>query len=392
MRGPDAPKNEILQVALRCTERGWPVFPCHPQTKRPVTDNGLKDASKDPATVTEWFTRMPGAMVGIRTGAESGIFVIDCDLAEDIDGAAAFKELFPDLPETITVRTPRNGVHYYFAYPASAEIRNSAGKIAPGVDVRGEGGYVIAAGSRRSDGVYYEPLTNVYPDPPAAPQRLIDLITNGEAVTPLAELANFAKAAASQRTTNGSGEGYGRAALDDECDRVTGAPVGSRNHQLNSSAFSLGQLVGGGVLNESEVRDRLTEAAASLAKDDGADSVRNTISSGLAAGIAQPRTPPEHKQETPRAKNAKEDAEPPPALPWINMSKWDDEPVPEQEWAVLNRIPLHQCVLFSGEGATGKSTVELHRAATHVLARDPSRLARHHAGTGTGDICRCRRR
>jgi putative DNA primase/helicase len=162
-------------VALRCTERGWPIFPCHPQTKRPVIDNGLKDASRDPAVVTKWFTRWPGAMIGVRTGAASGIFVVDCDLAEDIDGVAAFKELFPDLPETITVRTPRGGQHLYFKYPTDGtEIRNSAGKIAPGVDVRGEGGYVIAAGSRRSDGLYYEPLIDVYPDPATAPQQLIE--------------------------------------------------------------------------------------------------------------------------------------------------------------------------------------------------------------------------
>jgi RecA-family ATPase len=68
--------------------------------------------------------------------------------------------------------------------------------------------------------------------------------------------------------------------------------------------------------------------------------------------------------------NKDEDSTPPPPLPFINMSNWDHEPVPEQQWAVLNRIPLGQCVLFSGEGAAGKSTVELHRSAAHALARD----------------------
>jgi RecA-family ATPase len=60
----------------------------------------------------------------------------------------------------------------------------------------------------------------------------------------------------------------------------------------------------------------------------------------------------------------------PAPLSWIDMSNWDNEPIPKQEWAVLNRIPLRQCVLFSGEGAAGKSTVELHRSAAHVLGRD----------------------
>src|SRR5262249_19318597 len=62
--------------------------------------------------------------------------------------------------------------------------------------------------------------------------------------------------------------------------------------------------------------------------------------------------------------------EPPPPLPWIDMSNWDNEPVPQQEWIVLNRIPRRQTVLFSGEGAVGKSIEQMHLSAAHVLARD----------------------
>jgi len=59
-----------------------------------------------------------------------------------------------------------------------------------------------------------------------------------------------------------------------------------------------------------------------------------------------------------------------PALPFIDMTGWDDMPVPDQEWAVLNRIPLRQCALFSGEGSAGKSTTQLHLSAATVLGRD----------------------
>jgi RecA-family ATPase len=59
-----------------------------------------------------------------------------------------------------------------------------------------------------------------------------------------------------------------------------------------------------------------------------------------------------------------------PKLSFIDMSMWDFEPAPEQEWAVYNRIPRRECVLFSGEGATGKSTVQLHLTAASVLGRD----------------------
>lgn len=380
MRTPDAPKNEILQIALQEAERGRLIFPCHNTSKRPLTDDGLYAATRDTETITQWFTRWPGAMIGIRCGRDSGVFVIDCDhdAEKHVDGVAALKQLCPDLPETITIKTPRGGRHYYFAYPDDGrEIRNSAGKIAPGVDVRGEGGYVIAAGSVRSDGVCYELLADVHPGPPPpAPQRLIELCTaNNKPAAAAADpqLANFAKALGGQRSTKRSsnGKGYGAAALDDECDRVARAPVGTRNHQLNASAFSLGQLVAGGVLDEGEVRQRLMHAASDLAKDDGAPSIENTITSGLSAGMAQPRGIPEQRQTATRAKGEqKDESEQPPPLPFIDMSKWDNETVPQQQWAVLNRIPLRQCVLFSGEGAAGKSTVELHRSAAHVLGRD----------------------
>jgi RecA-family ATPase len=65
-----------------------------------------------------------------------------------------------------------------------------------------------------------------------------------------------------------------------------------------------------------------------------------------------------------------ETKEPQPPLPYVDMSTWDTDPVPEQDWAVLNRIPRRQCVLFSGEGAAGKSTLQLHLSAAHVLGRD----------------------
>jgi RecA-family ATPase len=72
----------------------------------------------------------------------------------------------------------------------------------------------------------------------------------------------------------------------------------------------------------------------------------------------------------PIAERKSEQPEQRPPLPFVNMSTWDSEPIPEQDWTVLNRIPCRQCVLFSGEGAAGKSTVQLHLSAAHVLGRD----------------------
>jgi RecA-family ATPase len=74
-------------------------------------------------------------------------------------------------------------------------------------------------------------------------------------------------------------------------------------------------------------------------------------------------------------------------LPFIDISGWDSEPTPDRDWAVLDRIPLRQTNLFSGEGGSGKSSVSLHLCCAHVLGRDWLGLLPE----GTGDLYRCRR-
>jgi RecA-family ATPase len=75
----------------------------------------------------------------------------------------------------------------------------------------------------------------------------------------------------------------------------------------------------------------------------------------------------ESQEESPRPEPTAEEL---PPLPFINMANWDNEPVPEPEWAVPDRIPLGQTTLFTGEGGYGKSTVQLHLCAAHPLGRD----------------------
>src|SRR5438128_2625324 len=94
MHLPDAPTSEVLQAALNCaSQRGWYVFPCHPDTKRPVVEHGLKDATRDEQTIRQWWKRWPGAMIGVRTGELSGIWVIDLDIGEGVDGISALARL-----------------------------------------------------------------------------------------------------------------------------------------------------------------------------------------------------------------------------------------------------------------------------------------------------------
>jgi putative DNA primase/helicase len=126
-----------LAAALGLAEEGLPIFPCQPADKRPYTVHGFKDATRDPKQITAWWRRWPGALLGVPTGRASGLLAIDTDPA----GAAWHHENHDRLACGRTHRT-RRGHHLLYRYP-DIEIRNSAGRIAPGVDVRGEGGYII---------------------------------------------------------------------------------------------------------------------------------------------------------------------------------------------------------------------------------------------------------
>lgn len=173
---------EILGAALACAEyNGWPVFPCNPADKRPLTRQGFKDASTDRATVERWWRQYPGALIGLPTGPASGVWVLDVDIdaSKEVDGRRALQELeakHGNLPATLVSCTPRGGMHYFFSWPAGAEIRNSAGRIGRALDVRAEGGYVIVPPSRRADGVEYRWRANSLAAAIPAPDWLVELV------------------------------------------------------------------------------------------------------------------------------------------------------------------------------------------------------------------------
>jgi putative DNA primase/helicase len=106
-------------------------------------------ATSDAAQIKRDWARWPDANIGIATGPESGFWVVEADTLEghDVDGVASLKQLEAEhgaLPETLTAESPSGSQHRYFKWRAGVTIQNSASKIAPGVDVRGDGGMVIA--------------------------------------------------------------------------------------------------------------------------------------------------------------------------------------------------------------------------------------------------------
>jgi hypothetical protein len=126
--------EHLPTAALKIAGKGKPVFPCKPD-KSPYTPRGFKDATTNPGPVAGYWERYPDAKIGMPTGLHSAIGVLDVDRLE------ALGELPRELPETLTIRTPSGGLHYYFNHVDG--LTNKRGSLPDGIDIRGEGGYVI---------------------------------------------------------------------------------------------------------------------------------------------------------------------------------------------------------------------------------------------------------
>lgn len=147
------------QAAVEYINMGLAVFPIKYKDKIPLTRNGCKDATTDAAIVKAWWQKYPNANVGIATGLKSGgLFVIDLDIDEDkgINGYQTIRDWERKngiLPDTWSSITGRGGYHLFFK--SSKQITNRTG-ILEGVDIRGEGGYIVAPPSTHANGHKYE--------------------------------------------------------------------------------------------------------------------------------------------------------------------------------------------------------------------------------------------
>jgi hypothetical protein len=198
------PDRQLRLVAALsyATERGWDVFPAdisfdkktgrfnkksHKSAKHSGGANWGK--TRDPKQIRNDFKRWPQANIGIPTGADNKIWVLEIDTPKghNVDGEASLRALeakHEPLPQTLMAESPSGSRHRYFNWPKGVVIKNSTSSIDPGIDVRGEGGMVIAPPSVRADGVYRWLNDNPIAD---APQWLIDL-----AVAPLPLINNRA--------------------------------------------------------------------------------------------------------------------------------------------------------------------------------------------------------
>lgn len=152
-------ENKFYEAAITYINQGFSIFPLQVKGKKPLTTHGVKDASKDPAVIKGWWQTWPQANIGIATGLVSGgLCVIDMDIDED-KGLNGWKSLrdWQDghgiISPSWLCRTGRGGYHYYFI--ADEHVNNRVG-IIPGVDIRGDGGYIVAPPSIHPNGTPYE--------------------------------------------------------------------------------------------------------------------------------------------------------------------------------------------------------------------------------------------
>lgn len=255
-----------LQEAQLACARGWILTPLN--GKRPTLKAWQTAPTPDAATIARWAT---SSNLGVRTGIASGIVVIDIDT----DDPSIAERL--GLPSTPSVRTSR-GRHYYFQHPGNGPIKNSVGKVAPGVDVRADGGCVALPGSIHPEtGWQYVWEAGKSPeDLPLAPLP--------EAL--LGQLRSSRKEQAGTRRAKRGGSvstAFAQAKLAAASALVATAAEGTRNDVLNRQAFLLKRFVDSGALAQDDVDHVLTTAAVRAGLPE--DEIQRTLQS---ARNAQP--------------------------------------------------------------------------------------------------------
>jgi P4 family phage/plasmid primase-like protien len=254
---------------------------------KPLTPNGFKAATTDPDQIRAWWAQWPKALIGVPTGKVAGFWVLDLDRPKkpgEQDGFHSYAELIESngaLDDHAYQLTPHGGKHIFFKY--SRPIKNSVRKLAPGIDVRGDGGYVCIAPSVIHNVGEYIAADGFLDDLPEAPEWLVGLIT-GKAEKKKNYLTHLPPGGSGATTM------YGHKALKEECANLAATPPGQQNDTLNTVSFRIGQLVGGGHMPRSVAYDFLVSAIQGW-EDLNLPKSLDTINRALDAGTLEPRGP-----------------------------------------------------------------------------------------------------
>ena len=192
--------DNVLAAALEAAQRGWSVVrafgvgheggrvactciagvDCPSPGKHPSIADWPRAATTDEATIRRWFAT-GNANLGIATGPDSGVFVLDIDPIHDGPSSLdALNDEYGALPETVTTITGSGGLHIYWRWPDGINVPSNAGQIAPGVDLRGTSGFIILPPSQHASGQSYGWAPGLSPDEvdvADAPEWLLERIT-----------------------------------------------------------------------------------------------------------------------------------------------------------------------------------------------------------------------
>ncbi len=311
-------------------DQGFSLIPVQTRSKLPVGKWARfqhERATSD--EITHW--QRAGFNAGIVTGAISNLVALDCDSLEAVEEAHRLGV----APDTVTVRTAK-GAHLYFRHPGFA-VPNKA-RFLPGMDLRGDGGFVVAPGSIHPNGAAYEWINHpawheIAPMPGWLASHLERMSQPAAAIPTSPIVAESA---------------YGIAARDRELAALRNTSQGRRNDQLNRSAFALAQLSAAGELNSEDASATLRAVALEIGLEP--DEIERTIASGWSAGLREPRQATTGNLSSgipPRIISA-------PALAAMNF--------PPLRWAIPGLLPEGLAIL-AGKPKFGKSFLALQMGA-----------------------------
>jgi hypothetical protein len=227
-----------LTKAIKLADWGLPVFPCA-ASKRPTCPHGFKEATRDVTAVRALWRGHPGPLIGVPTGAVTGIFVLDVDTAKHETAAEWLERHAPYLPDTRSHRTQSGGLHLLFKHRTG--LRNSQAKLALGIDTRGEGGYVLWWPAAIELGHHRAPLAEL-------PDWLIEALTPPKAETkPASQRPKTPEAA--------------KAKIEGIVGAVAAACEGQRNGLTYWGACRLAELVKQAVITQGDAVALAIEAA-----------------------------------------------------------------------------------------------------------------------------------
>jgi hypothetical protein len=290
-----------FHAALAYLARGWRPIPLHSViegtaycscgdisphavAKHPKFKGWQELVRVDNLQIQAWWQKYPGANVGLVTGRQSGVWVLDVDPKSGGDRSLA--ELIAahgELPTTYTVRTGSGGLHYYFLLPDGVTITNSKGTLAAGLDVRGDGGQVVAPPSVSGIGPYFV-LADVELAP--APEWLIEMVLASDR----AHTATRISAPRDLGTWTPVEMGhYVDSIVNGEYVHALSAPVGERNNTLNSACFAVATLLPRGVVAQARVEEVFWRAGEELGL--GPWETRAVVASAIRGGWSKPREP-----------------------------------------------------------------------------------------------------